>query len=249
MKVVYHHRYEEVYTGDPAAAPGRMESIIREVKPHFDVIEPEPANIEDIRMVHTEDHIAYVRRQELAYDIALLAAGGAITAAGLAMAGEPSFGLIRPPGHHASPDRSWGFCYFNNVAIAIEKLRRAGEISKAVILDIDLHFGDGTDNFFRGMPDVVYFHPDDLDRMRFADDIARFLSGAAADVISVSAGFDRHEHDWGEMLTTDDYQEIGRMVRDFADRACDGRRFGVLEGGYNHTVLGQNVRAFMDGMK
>mgnify|MGYP001057667851 CR=1 FL=1 len=111
----------------------------------------------------------------LTYEIALLAAGGAIKAAKLAMSGEPAFGLIRPPGHHASRDRSWGFCFFNNIAISIARLREEGDVRKAVILDIDLHFGDGTASVFHGMPEVVYFHPEARDRREFVDNISCLL--------------------------------------------------------------------------
>ena len=72
--------------------------------------------------------------------------------------------------------------------------------------------------------------------------------GQDFDILAVSAGFDRHEDDWGGMLTTEDYRTIGRHVKEAALRVCQGRRFGVLEGGYNHTVLGLNVRAFIEGM-
>jgi acetoin utilization deacetylase AcuC-like enzyme len=64
----------------------------------------------------------------------------------------------------------------------------------------------------------------------------------------VSAGFDRHIQDWGRLLNTDDYLTIGKLVEAFAEKKCGGRRFGVLEGGYNHDVLGSNVHAFLDGM-
>ena len=118
----------------------------------------------------------------------------------------------------------------------------------ALILDIDLHYGDGTADIFGDTPEVTYFHPEGRDRQRFLDDISRFLAGAEADVVAVSAGFDRHEHDWGGLLKTEDYRAIGRLVKDFATRICQGRRYGVLEGGYNHTVLGKNVRALLEGM-
>lgn len=59
-----------------------------------------------------------------------------------------------------------------------------------------------------------------------------------SEIIVVSAGFDRHEADWGRMLTTEDYATIGHLVRRYAQRACQGRRFGVLEGGYNPPGLG-----------
>jgi hypothetical protein len=60
MKGVYHPRYEEVYENDPAAEVGRMESILREITPYYDLVKPEPATPEDIRLVHTEEHLRLV---------------------------------------------------------------------------------------------------------------------------------------------------------------------------------------------
>jgi len=248
MKIVYHPRYQEVYASDPAAKAGRIESILSAVSPHFKLVTPEPASIDDIKLIHTNWHIADIQRMSETYEVALLAAGGAIKAAELAMGGEPAFGLIRPPGHHASPDSCWGFCFFNNIAVSIARLRVAGKINRAVILDFDLHFGDGTDNIFGRVPEVVYHHPEERNRQDFVDGIARFLDKQSADIIAVSAGFDRHVDDWGGLLTTEDYQTIGKLVKEFSGKVCQGRRYGVLEGGYNHDVLGKNVRAFLDGM-
>ena len=134
MKVVYHPRYLEVYASDPAAKAGRIESILREVSPHYELVTPEPASVEDVKLAHTEWHISEIKSMSHVYKVALLAAGGAIKAAELAMSGEPAFGLIRPPGHHASPGSCWGFCFFNNMAISIAKLRKEGKIKQAVLL-------------------------------------------------------------------------------------------------------------------
>jgi acetoin utilization deacetylase AcuC-like enzyme len=180
--------------------------------------------------------------------MAMLAAGGAIKAAEIAMDGEAAFALIRPPGHHASADSCWGFCFFNNMAVAISKLIEQKKIRTALILDFDLHYGDGTANIFQGNPDVTYFHPEDGNRQGFVDHVARFLDKGGADIIAVSAGFDRHIEDWGRLLSTEDYKTMGQQVKGFALKNCQGRRFGVLEGGYNHNVLGRNVRAFLEGM-
>jgi len=66
--------------------------------------------------------------------------------------------------------------------------------------------------------------------------------------LALSAGFDRHEQDWGSMLKTEDYESIGKMIKEFAGTECNSRRFAVLEGGYNHSVLGKNVKSLLEGM-
>ncbi len=243
MKIVFHPKFYEVYTSDPAAAAGRMEAIVEELQ-GYEFVEPKPASEEDVLLVHTREHYEYVKSEPKVYELALLAAGGAIEAAKISFS-EPAFAAIRPPGHHASPNSSWGFCYFNNVAIAIRRLIKDGLIKKAVIVDFDLHFGDGTANTFAGDPNVKYFHMSGRD----INGIADFLAGGEYDIIAVSAGFDRHKEDWGGLLETDDYREIGKIVKEFAEEKCEGRRFAVLEGGYNHAVLGKNVRAFVKGLE
>jgi len=249
LKVVYHEKYRTVYSSDPASALGRIESIYNQLQDHFKFVEPKPASEEDLRLVHGDSHINYVKRHELLYEVAILAVGGAIKAAELAMQGEPAFGLIRPPGHHASRSSCWGFCFFNNVAISIEKLRREKKISKALIVDIDLHHGDGTENIFSGTPQVYYFHVKGVDREMYLNDLKRCLAAEKdCDIVAVSAGFDRHEQDWGGLLKTEDYRTIGKMVKEFAENLCEGRRYAVLEGGYNHAVLGKNVKSLLEGM-
>jgi len=68
-----------------------------------------------------------------------------------------------------------------------------------------------------------------------------------SDMIGISAGFDLHEDDWGGVLKTQDYFQIGQWVRQSALRSGGGC-FGVLEGGYNHWVMGQNVKALLKGL-
>ena len=243
MKIVFHPKFYTVYTSDPAAEAGRMESIVEELR-DFEFVEPEPATKEDILLVHTPDHYAYVRSEPEIYEVAILAVGGAIKASQIAFT-EPAFAAIRPPGHHASPDSSWGFCYFNNVAIAVKKLLNEGKIRRAAIVDFDLHFGDGTANTFANDEKVKYFHMQGGDVAGIDD----FLRKEEYDIVAVSAGFDRHKDDWGGILETEDYREIGKIVRENAESKCEGRRFAALEGGYNHAVLGKNVRAFVEGLK
>ena len=249
MKVIYHPDYQKVYDSDPAAEPGRMEAILKELKGHYDFLEPEPASEDDLKRVHTENHIDSIKRNPPLYEVACLSAGGAILAAELAIDKEPSFGLIRPPGHHASADSCWGFCFFNNIAVALAKLKQAKKISRAFILDFDLHYGDGTNNIFSGSQ-IIYFQPHAGDRQSFLEEIrGRLELEKEYQVLAVSAGFDRHEEDWGRMLTTDDYRTIGKSVKEASQNTCQGKRFALLEGGYNHRVLGKNVKAFLEGFE
>ncbi len=248
MKIVFHERFYEVYSSDPAAAAGRMESIVKVVQKQYEFIPPDPATEEDLRSVHTDAHIQRTKSSRQIYEIGLLAAGGAILAAEMAWQGEPSFGLIRPPGHHASPDSCWGFCDFNNLAIGIQRLIAKGRVEKAFILDFDLHFGDGTDHFFKGNQNVVYFHPPSTHGKDYVRAIQNRLEQVDRfDILAVSAGFDRHVEDWGGFLETEDFGKIGASIKACSLRTCQGRRFALLEGGYNHNVLGRNIESFLLG--
>ncbi len=245
MKVVFHDDFKRSYTLDPAAAAGRMEAILDVIKDRVEFVTAVPADEEDIAAVHTKYHIDNVRRMGI-YDIAALAAGGAIQAATIGLE-EPCFGLIRPPGHHASANSCWGFCYFNNMAIALEKLRREGKIKKAFILDFDLHFGDGTVNILGGLGYATIFNPSSSNRGEFLKQVAKNLPTEGVDIIGVSAGFDYAKEDWGGVLERSDYTEMGQMVREAA-RKCIAGCFSILEGGYNHKVLGHNCMAFLEGL-
>ena len=244
MHVVYHPRFTEVYDADPAAARGRIEAVLEELQDRYPFVEPEPATEADILLVHLPEHLERVKRRPDIYEMALLAAGGAIKAAELAVQGEPAFGLIRPPGHHAGPNSCWGFCWFNNVAIAVEKLRKQGHIKKAFVIDFDLHYGDGTAKIFSNNPDVDYCHLSGQMRESVIRQLKVCLErNSDAELIAVSAGFDNHEADWGGLLKTEDYTTIASMVKTRKVPV-----FGVLEGGYNHRVLGKNVVAFLAGL-
>lgn len=222
MKVIFHDAFYQFYAADPAAASGRMEAVVDVIMPHVEIISAEKAQDEDISAVHTADHIEYVRNRGL-YEISALAAGGAIQAATIGMQ-EPAFGLIRPPGHHASANSSWGFCYFNNMAIALERLRHTGKIKKAYVLDIDLHYGDGTVNILEKKDYVTVYNVDSNSRDNIMDEVAYEMNKCSADIIGISAGFDNHELDWGGTLTTDDFYNIGQMVRK-ASLDCGGGLF------------------------
>lgn len=246
MKVFFHERFHDTYTSDPAAAPGRMAAVVKALQGRVEFVTARPAEAEDILAVHELAHVEGVKREGL-YEIAALAAGGAAQAAELGLV-EPCFALIRPPGHHASAGSAWGFCYFNNMAIALERLRRKGAIADAFILDFDLHFGDGTVNILDGKGYATIFNPSSADPRDYVASVEERLASKRWDIVGVSAGFDNHEADWGGLLATDDYRAMGRLVRRTALRSKGGC-FGILEGGYNHQVLGGNVWAFIEGME
>jgi len=245
MKVIFHSDFYSVYASEPAAAPGRMEAVTKYLGSRFDMLQAVAAESKDIEAVHSANHIARIRQQGL-YHIAALAAGGAVQAATIGLK-EPAFAVIRPPGHHASRNDSWGFCYFNNMAVALTHLLRSGRINTAAVLDFDLHYGDGTENILSGTVGVSMSNPEGTTRKAYLGEVESFMKGLRVDIIGISAGFDNHELDWGGLLTTDDYFVMGQMVKETAQRIGAGY-FGILEGGYNHDVLGQNVLALIEGM-
>ncbi|MBU2008375.1 MAG: histone deacetylase family protein [Chloroflexi bacterium] len=250
-----------------------MEAILEELEGFYDFVKPEPTSEEDLRRVHTQRLIDFVKLDPQLYEVASLSAGGAILAGELAVKGEVTFGLIRPPGHHASPNNSSNYCYFNNIAIAVKKLLDEKKIGRALIVDIDLHFGNGTAEIFRNDSRVTYYYlpmvgrdalrpppgeswvetgatylykPEE-DRIPQLQALEEYLKNATGyDILAVSAGFDRAKEGRGRIFEVEDYGTIGKLLKEAAERNCQGKRFAVLEGGYNQEVLGENVEAFLE---
>jgi acetoin utilization deacetylase AcuC-like enzyme len=245
MKIIYSQSFYPVYTSDPAAAAGRIEAVMNALPADSQLIEAEPASGAQIGLAHTKAHIESVRHQGL-YEIAALAAGGAIQSARLGLEA-PAFGAIRPPGHHASEDSCWGFCYFNNMAVALLTLKDEGRINTAAILDFDLHFGDGNVNILDHRQWVSICNPAGHSRSGYLREVESFIDSHPADIIGISAGFDHHLDDWGGLLHTEDYHTMGRMVIQ-SIRKSGGGCFAILEGGYNHDVIGQNAAALIEGL-
>ncbi len=132
--------------------------------------EPRPATREELERVHHGDYldaIEHTSGRAVMLDpdtftstdtvaVARLAAGGAVQAAEHAIAtGEPAFALVRPPGHHAEPDRAMGFCFYNNAAAAAAAARGRG-LDRVAVVDIDVHHGNGTQRMFYDDPAVLY---------------------------------------------------------------------------------------------
>ncbi len=162
-------------------SPERLRALMR----HFEEtgiqeklidIEPAPARAEWIEEIHTSDYVQFVHEvcdrggglldygdtvaNPRSYDAALMAAGGGLAAVDAVMAGtvDRAFCAVRPPGHHAERDHALGFCIFNNVAIAAAYImRKQHGIDRVLIVDWDVHHGNGTEHAFYDSPDVLYF--------------------------------------------------------------------------------------------
>ena len=158
--------------------PQRIEAIYRmlekEITFPFQDIKPRPATEDEVSMIHTAAYVNLIKetsgkdRVQLdpdtatsshSYQVALLASGGLLRAIELAMEGkiQNGFALVRPPGHHAEASRAMGFCLFNNVAIGAEYLVRKYKLKRVLIVDWDLHHGNGTQQAFYARKDILYF--------------------------------------------------------------------------------------------
>jgi len=133
----------------------------------------EPKDVEDIeekiKKVHSEAYVELIKNiksdtmldpdtyvVKTSYDVAVNAVEASINAAEYAVNKKNSFAFVRPPGHHTCKDRGMGFCIFNNIAIAAEYLISTNKAKKILILDIDCHHGNGTQEIFYDRKDVFY---------------------------------------------------------------------------------------------
>jgi acetoin utilization deacetylase AcuC-like enzyme len=176
MRVFYTPRYY-ADIGEGHVFPIRKFELVRDkllregtLRP-VEIVEPQPAALADVLLVHTEDYVTRlragaltpreIRRLGLPWSKALvrrsfLAAGGTMAAARAAL--EEGVGSNLAGGtHHAFPERGEGFCVLNDVAIAVRALRRDGLIRRAAIVDCDVHQGNGTATIFADDPDVFTF--------------------------------------------------------------------------------------------
>lgn len=159
-------------------SPQRLEVIYAMVQENFSgrlkSIPPRPATKQELAYIHKPDYIdrvastqgkAYVsldpdtQTTPRSYEAAILAAGGLFSLVDALMSREidNGFALTRPPGHHAEADRAKGFCLFNNVALAAEYSRLRHGLEKILIIDWDLHHGNGSQHSFWDSRNVLYF--------------------------------------------------------------------------------------------
>jgi acetoin utilization deacetylase AcuC-like enzyme len=180
VSLIYHPAYLKHDTGyhHPENAQ-RLQAIIRaiqasDIADRLEPITPDAARREDLTRCHREDLVdslkslceageTYVdmdtRISRESYDAALLAAGAGIAGVDAAMKedGGRAFCLVRPPGHHATIEQSMGFCLFNNVAIAARYAQSKYGVENVLIMDWDVHHGNGTQAIFWTDPSVFYF--------------------------------------------------------------------------------------------
>jgi acetoin utilization deacetylase AcuC-like enzyme len=158
-------------------SPARIEvlaTMLEEDPPlRFLSIPPRPATEDELAAVHERGYIDYIRSTAgktvpldmdttagpKTWTTALLAAGGFLESLDRTMDGAVpnARALVRPPGHHAEAARAMGFCVFNNIAVGAEHLRRRHGLRRILIVDWDLHHGNGTERAFYERPDVLYF--------------------------------------------------------------------------------------------
>jgi acetoin utilization deacetylase AcuC-like enzyme len=280
MVIVYSPRCLEYSAPGHPERPERILTSAAELEetPHTWLL-PEPCPESDILRVHTAAMLRAVQTGHYddadtphfsnIYELARLSAGAAILAAETALAGTTAFSLMRPPGHHAEHNRVMGFCYFNNIAIAVAKLLAEGKVRRVAILDFDCHHGNGTEDVFRGDDHVLFasLHqspcypgtglasrenclnyplppgtgPEEF--LRALDDALGKIRTFRPELLAVSAGFDSHKDDpiTDMALETETYREVGRRIA-----ALAAPSFIVMEGGYAEA-LADCVAAFVDG--
>ena len=242
---------------------------------NYEFLEPTPASEEDLLRVHEPDYIWNLKKGLVedsdtpAYDnifeLARLSAGGAMLAAEI-----NGFSIMRPPGHHAgrsgaaSGIYTRGFCYLNNVAIAVRALGKP-----ALILDFDGHHGNGTQEIFQSDKKVIYvslhrypFYPGtgaysegnsmnfplpaDCGEKKYLETLDKALGMVDTGkfkVVAVSAGFDTHRGDLASLgLTEKSYREIGKRIAVLKKPV-----FFVLEGGYVGEQNGRDIDQLLRG--
>lgn len=176
MKIVYSPRFLEHETGSHPERKERILVIKRKLDEEKagDYVEPAQIEDEDLLIVHSRQLLESLKQNsemerdcadnifnKNTFEIAKLSAGAALAAARIAEK-ELAFSLARPPGHHAGKDTFAGFCYLNNIAFAVRKVQEEEEAGKVMIVDFDMHHGNGTQEIFYDDPSVFYlsFHQD-----------------------------------------------------------------------------------------
>ncbi len=221
------------------------------------------------------DHDTFAARGT--WRAALRAAGAAVAATDEVIAGtfDNAFCAVRPPGHHATRSEAMGFCFFNNVAIAARHALDVHGLKRVVVVDFDVHHGNGTEDIIAGddrMLMLSFFqHPlyPDSGTVPKGENMVNLpvpahtrgpeiraliderwmprLEAFAPQMIFISAGFDAHREDsLGQLgLVEADYAWITQRLVDAARRHAQGRIVSCLEGGYTLSALARSVVAHL----
>lgn len=281
--------------------PDRLRVVLQALEDmDFLRLDAPTATQEDLRRVHSSAHIARMLQTvkpgeviDLDYDTALdsrtskaalRAAGAVCLAVDGVMAEETkrtfkqAFCAVRPPGHHAEPERAMGFCYFSSIAIAALRAKQVYGLERVAVVDFDVHHGNGTQAALANVPGTYFAslhqHPHypntgietDTPNIRnvpmpagtsaqewcqaFEDKVISDLHDFKPELILVSAGFDAHKDDpLGEFnLTETEYAWLGNRLSSLAAKYCEGRMVSVLEGGYNLNALAKSARAYIEAL-
>ena len=178
---IYHKSYLSHNTGKShLESPDRLKAIIKHLRKEniysqLVHIEPAPSSSKWITTIHTPEYVEHVKESckngkkyldspdvlisQQSYEVACLAVGGVLKAIDAVIDGkvQNAFCAVRPPGHHALKDRAMGFCLFNNVAIGARYIQKKYKLQKVLIIDWDVHHGNGTQDAFYDDSSVLYF--------------------------------------------------------------------------------------------
>jgi len=211
---------------------------------------------------------------------ALHAAGAVVLGVDLVMSKKTTaaFCNIRPPGHHAEHNKAMGFCIFNNIAVGAAHALQVHKLKRVAIVDFDVHHGNGTEDIFRKVPEVLLcstfqhpFYPHSGNQLDSAHIVNVPLpSGTAGpafraaiemhwlprletfkpELILISAGFDAHiEEDMANLsLVEQDFAWVTHEIKKIADKYAKGRIVSALEGGYALSALGRSVAAHLNAL-
>jgi acetoin utilization deacetylase AcuC-like enzyme len=273
MKIIFSNKSLEYSWAGHIERPERVKKALDILEEKYSFLEPKLASIQDLFTVHTEQYVDTIKNSKAGsyfdgdtpapkdiFEYALLSVGGALVS------------LMRPPGHHAGINGiamgapTLGFCYFNNIAIAVKKLNLS-----ALILDIDGHHGNGTQEIFQGDPKVNFISlhrsptypgtglvsngnafnfplPYSVGDSLYLETLEKALSQVDMKkiaVVAISAGFDAHQGDLASLgLSTSCYRKIGRIVGELTKPV-----FGVLEGGYIGENVGNDLNELIQGIE
>ncbi len=290
--IVYHDDFLLHFNYYHPECKERLEAAMAKLKkegvlPSLVQITPqEKAPVETIALVHDEDYIRSVetacqkgvRQLDMdtyltpdTYEVARLAVQGALDAVEKVMNGELDrvFALLRPPGHHAEPNRGMGFCIFNNIAIAARVLQNRYGLSRIMILDWDVHHGNSTQHVFENEAEVLFFsvhqspaYPGtgglkevgrgkgqgytlnaplpagcgDEDYLNlFQQVVIPVMEEYKPEILLISAGQDAYMGDplASMNLSKQFYGTMAQILKEGAEKHCEGKMILFLEGGYN----------------